>query len=47
MNNGHCIPNGNTYACKCQTGYTGLRCETRDPCSPNPVIIKDVNKTFC
>ena len=39
MNMGHCMPNGNGFICKCQPGFTGQKCESRDPCTPNPVKI--------
>ena len=35
---GQCHPNGNGFICKCQPGFTGQKCESRDPCTPNPVI---------
>ena len=34
---GQCHPNGNGFICKCQPGFTGQKCESRDPCTPNPV----------
>ncbi len=34
-----CMPNGNSFMCKCQPGFTGQKCDTRDPCTPNPVIL--------
>ena len=37
MNNGMCMPNGNGFVCKCQPGFTGQKCDSRDPCTPNPV----------
>lgn len=37
MNGGMCIPNNmGTFTCQCPQGYTGMRCESRDPCTPNP-----------
>ena len=38
MNMGQCISNGNSFMCKCPPGFTGKNCESRDPCTPNPVI---------
>ena len=37
MNNGMCMASGQNFVCKCQPGFTGVRCETCDPCTPNPV----------
>ena len=37
MNNGMCMANGNGFMCQCQPGFTGKNCDTRDPCTPNPV----------
>jgi hypothetical protein len=37
MNMGQCHPNGNSFICKCPPGFTGQKCDTRDPCTPNPV----------
>ena len=37
MNNGMCMANGNGFVCKCQPGFTGQKCDSRDPCTPNPV----------
>ena len=31
------MPQGNTFTCSCPSGFTGSRCETKDPCFPNPV----------
>ena len=39
MNMGKCHPNGNGFMCQCQPGFTGQKCESRDPCTPNPVKI--------
>ena len=38
MNMGQCMPNGNGFMCKCPPGFTGQKCENRDPCTPNPVF---------
>ena len=39
QNNGRCTEQGLNYICSCPTGFTGMSCENRDPCQPNPVII--------
>ena len=40
MNMGQCMANGNGFMCRCPPGFTGQKCESRDPCTPNPVKIK-------
>ena len=40
MNMGQCMPNGNSFMCRCPPGFTGQKCENRDPCTPNPVNFK-------
>ena len=37
QNNGVCLSTGTSYTCKCQAGFTGPKCDTCDPCTPNPV----------
>ncbi len=37
MNMGQCMANGNGFMCRCPPGFTGQKCDTRDPCTPNPV----------
>ncbi|XP_033634762.1 uncharacterized protein LOC117296026 isoform X3 [Asterias rubens] len=40
QNGGQCssLSGGYSYQCVCLSGYTGTRCEVRNPCSPNPCI---------
>ena len=37
MNNGQCLLTGKEIRCQCPPGFTGQKCESRDPCEPNPV----------
>ncbi|TPP62143.1 hypothetical protein FGIG_02108 [Fasciola gigantica] len=36
LNGGLCVMYGSKPVCNCSTGYTGRRCEHRDPCATNP-----------
>uniref|UniRef100_A0A183B535 EGF-like domain-containing protein n=1 Tax=Echinostoma caproni TaxID=27848 RepID=A0A183B535_9TREM len=36
LNGGSCVKDGTKPVCSCTIGYTGRRCEHRDPCVTNP-----------
>ena len=35
---GTCLNNGGQFVCQCHPGFSGQRCENRDPCHPNPCV---------
>ena len=37
MNMEQCLLTGKEFRCQCQPGFTGQKCESRDPCGVNPV----------
>ena len=39
MNGGSPSNQGGSCYCQCPQGYSGSRCESRDPCMPNPYEI--------
>ncbi|CAF2700607.1 unnamed protein product [Rotaria sp. Silwood2] len=38
FNNGMCMASGTSFVCSCRNGFSGQRCEIRDPCFPNPCL---------
>lgn len=34
--NGVCVAQGSTFVCECPPGYSGQRCEFKDPCFDKP-----------